>query len=228
MSITAKAPQVARTATRSHTDRGDGTDGGKLPPDKGGPLNQAERYYAALCIALKSMRQVEHGLTRKSPDHDLKAVAKITKIQAARVRAQRTKKPSPKRKRLMGMWGLVEQLRTNEHLSFREIARFLKGISTSRSATYISATSGRRSTMKTLDDLLYRNPRWERTIEEIDQTIPLEGRLSVAILHRAEIIGNKYTNNVRVVQLRNRFQYLAHWGMWCFPTRWMQSGSWRP
>jgi hypothetical protein len=89
-------------------------------------LNQAERYYAALCIALKSMRQVEKGLTRKSPDHDLKAVAKITKIQAARVRAQRTRKPSPKRKRLVGMWGLVEQLRTNEQMSFREIAKFLK------------------------------------------------------------------------------------------------------
>ena len=89
-------------------------------------LNQAERYYAALCTALKSMRQVEKGLTRKSPDHDLKTVAKITKIQAARIRAQRTKKSSPKRKRLMGMWGLVEQLRTGEQLSFREIARFLK------------------------------------------------------------------------------------------------------
>ena len=88
--------------------------------------NQAERYYAALCTALKSMRQVEKGLTRKSPDHDLKAVAKITKIQAARIRAQRTGKSSPKRKRLMGMWGLVEELRTREHLSFREIARFLK------------------------------------------------------------------------------------------------------
>jgi len=89
-------------------------------------LNQAERYYAALCTALKSMRQVEKGLARKSPDHDLKAAAKITKIQAARVRAQRTRKSSPKRKRLMGMWGLVEQLRINEHLSFREIAKFLK------------------------------------------------------------------------------------------------------
>ena len=89
-------------------------------------LNQAERYYAALCTALKSMRQVEKGLSRKSPDHDLKAVAKITKIQAARIRAQRTRKSSPKRKQLMGMWGLVEQLRTREHLSFREIARFLK------------------------------------------------------------------------------------------------------
>jgi hypothetical protein len=89
-------------------------------------LNQAEKYYAALCTALKSMRQVEKGLTRKSPDHDLKPVAKITKIQAARIRAQRTKKSSPKRKRLMGMWGLVEQLRTKEQLSFREIAKFLK------------------------------------------------------------------------------------------------------
>ena len=58
--------------------------------------------------------------------------------------------------------------------------------------------------MSTLDDLLYRNPRWERTIEEIEQTIPLEGRLSVTILHRAEIIGNKYTNNVRVVQCWRR------------------------
>ena len=89
-------------------------------------LNQGERYYAALCTALKSMRQVEKGLTRKSPDHDLKAVATITKIQAARIRAQRTKKSSPKRKRLMGMWGLVEQLRTKEQLSFREIAKFFK------------------------------------------------------------------------------------------------------
>ena len=90
------------------------------------PLNQAEKYYAALCTALKSMRQVEKGLARKSPDHDLKAVAKITKIQAARIRAHRTRKPSPKRKRLMGMWGLVEQLHTREQLSFREIAKFLK------------------------------------------------------------------------------------------------------
>jgi hypothetical protein len=89
-------------------------------------LNQAERYYAALCTALKSMRQVEKGLSRKSPGHDLKPVARITKIQAARVRAQRTRKSSPKRKRLMGMWGLVEQLHTNEQLSFREIAKFLK------------------------------------------------------------------------------------------------------
>jgi len=89
-------------------------------------LNQAERYYAALCTALKSMRQVEKGLARKSPDHDLKAVAKITKIQAARIRAQRTGKSSPKRKALMGMWGLVEQLCTKEQLSFREIAKFLK------------------------------------------------------------------------------------------------------
>ncbi len=89
-------------------------------------LNQAERYYAALCTALKGMRQAEKGLSRKSPDHDLKAVAKITKIQAARIRAQRTRKSSPKRKRLMDMWGLVEQLRTQEHLSFREISGFLK------------------------------------------------------------------------------------------------------
>jgi len=66
--------------------------------------------------------------------------------------------------------------------------------------------------MLALDDLLYRNPRWERTIEEIEQTIPLEGRLSVTICHRAEILASKYTNNVRVVQLRNRFQCLSHWG----------------
>ena len=89
-------------------------------------LNQGEKYYAALCTALKSMRQVEKGLSRKSPDHDLKSVAKVTRIQAARIRAQRTKKSSPKRKHLMGMWGLVEQLRTKEQLSFREIAKFLK------------------------------------------------------------------------------------------------------
>jgi hypothetical protein len=89
-------------------------------------LNQAQRYYAALCTALISMRQVEKGLVRKSPDHDLAPVAKITKIQAARIRAQRTRKSSPKRKHLMGMWGLVEQLHTTEHLSFREIAQFLK------------------------------------------------------------------------------------------------------
>ena len=36
--------------------------------------------------------------------------------------------------------------------------------------------------MKTLDDLLYHNPRFERTIEEIERTIPLEGRLSVTIV----------------------------------------------
>ena len=66
--------------------------------------------------------------------------------------------------------------------------------------------------MKSLDDLLYRNPRFERTIEEIERTIPLEGRLSVTICHRVEILASKYTNSVRVVQLRNRFQYLSHWG----------------
>lgn len=66
--------------------------------------------------------------------------------------------------------------------------------------------------MKSLDDLLYRNPRFERTIEEIERTIPLEGGLSVTICHRVETIGSKYTNNVRVVQLRNRFQCLSHWG----------------
>ena len=66
--------------------------------------------------------------------------------------------------------------------------------------------------MKTLDDLLYHNPRFERTIEEIERTIPLEGRLSVTISHRVETFASKYTNNVRVVQLRNRFQCLSHWG----------------
>lgn len=66
--------------------------------------------------------------------------------------------------------------------------------------------------MSTLDDLLYRNPRSKRTIEEIERTIPLEGRLSVTIVHRVEIIGSKYTNNVRVVQLRNRFLHISHWG----------------
>jgi hypothetical protein len=66
--------------------------------------------------------------------------------------------------------------------------------------------------MKNLDDLLYRNPQFERTIEEIERTIPLEGRLSATICHRVEIIASKYTNNVRVVQLRNRFQCLSHWG----------------
>ena len=66
--------------------------------------------------------------------------------------------------------------------------------------------------MKSLDDLLYRNPRFERTIEEIERTISLEGRLSVTICHRVEILASKYTNNVRVVQLRNRFQCLSHWG----------------
>ena len=66
--------------------------------------------------------------------------------------------------------------------------------------------------MKSLDDLLYRNPRSERTIEEIERTIPLEGRLSVTIFHRVEIIASKRTIDVRVVQLRNRFQCLSHWG----------------
>ena len=66
--------------------------------------------------------------------------------------------------------------------------------------------------MLTLDDLLYRNPRSKRTIEEIERTIPLEGRLSVTICHRVETIASKYTINVRVVQLRNRFQCLSHWG----------------
>ncbi|MGD0231935.1 MAG: hypothetical protein ABSC19_16535 [Syntrophorhabdales bacterium] len=59
--------------------------------------------------------------------------------------------------------------------------------------------------MLTLDDLLYRNPRWERTIEEIERTIPLEGRLSVTICHRVETIASKYTINPRLIQLRNRF-----------------------
>jgi len=66
--------------------------------------------------------------------------------------------------------------------------------------------------MKTLDDLLYRNPKSERTIEEIERTIPMEGRLSVTIVHRVETFASKYTINVRLVQLRNRFQCLSHWG----------------
>ena len=66
--------------------------------------------------------------------------------------------------------------------------------------------------MSTLDDLLYRNPRWERTIEEIERTIPLEGRLSVTICHRVETIESKRTIDVRVIQLRNRFHCLSHWG----------------
>ena len=59
--------------------------------------------------------------------------------------------------------------------------------------------------MSTLDDLLYRNPRSKRTIEEIERTIPLEGRLSVTICHRVETIESKRTIDVRVIQLRNRF-----------------------
>ncbi len=66
--------------------------------------------------------------------------------------------------------------------------------------------------MSTLDDLLYRNPRSKRTIEEIERTIPLEGRLSVTICHRVETIESKRTIDVRVVQLRNRFHCLSHWG----------------
>ncbi len=66
--------------------------------------------------------------------------------------------------------------------------------------------------MSTLDDLLYRNPRSKRTIEEIEWTIPLEGRLSVTICHRVETIESKRTIDVRVVQLRNRFHCLSHWG----------------
>ena len=66
--------------------------------------------------------------------------------------------------------------------------------------------------MSTLDDLLYRNPRSKRTIEEIERTIPLEGKLSVTILHRIEMIASKSTIGVRIVQLRNRFQCLSHWG----------------
>ncbi len=66
--------------------------------------------------------------------------------------------------------------------------------------------------MSTLDDLLYRNPRSERTNEEIERTIPLEGRLTVTVLHRVETIESKRTIDVRVVQLRNRFLCLSHWG----------------
>jgi hypothetical protein len=65
--------------------------------------------------------------------------------------------------------------------------------------------------MSTLDDLLYRNPRAKRTIEERERTIPLEGRLSVTIFHRVETIMSARTIDVRVVQLRNRFRYLSHW-----------------
>jgi len=66
--------------------------------------------------------------------------------------------------------------------------------------------------MSTLDDLLYRNPRSKRTIEEIERTIPLEGKLSVTIFHRIEMIPSRSTIDVRIVQLRNRFQCLSHWG----------------
>jgi len=66
--------------------------------------------------------------------------------------------------------------------------------------------------MSTLDDLLYRNPRSKRTIEEIERTIPLEGRLSVTICHRVETIESARTIDVRVVQLRNRFRCLSHRG----------------
>jgi hypothetical protein len=64
--------------------------------------------------------------------------------------------------------------------------------------------------MSTLDDLLYRNPKSKRIIEEVERTIPLEGGLSVTICHRVETIESARTIDVRVVQLRNRFRYLSH------------------
>ena len=90
------------------------------------PLNQKERYYLGLVRALANMRALEATPFRKAPDHNLGPLRKITKIQAERVRALKKKKESPKRRKLVSLWGLVKQLHSDEHLSFRDIALFLE------------------------------------------------------------------------------------------------------
>jgi hypothetical protein len=89
-------------------------------------LNQRERYYLGLITALTNMRALEATPFRKAPDHDLVPLRKITKIQAERVRALKKKKGSPKRRKLVSLWGLVRQLHNDEHLSFRDVALFLE------------------------------------------------------------------------------------------------------
>jgi hypothetical protein len=89
-------------------------------------LNQKELYYLGFIKALANMTAVEKAPTHKAADHNLEPLRKITKIQAERVRALKKKKQSPKRKKLVSLWGLVKQLRHDEGLSFRDIAAFLE------------------------------------------------------------------------------------------------------
>ena len=89
-------------------------------------LNQKELYYLGLVRALVNMRALEATPFRKAPDHNLGPLRKITKIQAERVRALKKKKESPKRRKLVSLWGLVKQLRNDEGLSFRDVAAFLE------------------------------------------------------------------------------------------------------
>lgn len=89
-------------------------------------LNRAQLHYLALIKVLANMTALEKAHTRKAAGHDLEPLRKITRIQAERIRALKKKKESPKRKKLVSLWGLVKQLRTEERLSFRDIAAFLK------------------------------------------------------------------------------------------------------
>jgi len=88
-------------------------------------LNQAALYYLGLITALVNMRAVEKSPTRKGTGHDLAPLAGRTRIQVERVRALGKTRSSPKRKKLVSLWGLVRQLKNDEHLSFRDIATFL-------------------------------------------------------------------------------------------------------
>lgn len=89
-------------------------------------LNQAEIYYLGFIKALVNMMAVEKAPTRKAVDHDLEPLRGRTKIQAERITALKKKRTSPKRKKLISMWGLVKQLRNGEGLGFRDIATFLE------------------------------------------------------------------------------------------------------
>ena len=89
-------------------------------------LNRAELHYLALIEVLAKRRAIEKAPTRKASGDDLEPLSKITRIQAERIRALKRKKESPKRRKLVSLWGLVKQLRNDETLSFRDIAAFLK------------------------------------------------------------------------------------------------------
>ena len=91
-------------------------------------LNQAQRYFLGFVRALSNMAAVERASAKKAVDHDLEPLGGITRIQTERVRAMKKKKQSPKRQRLVALWGLVRELHNDKKqpLSFRDIAAFLE------------------------------------------------------------------------------------------------------